>query len=67
MNVTDDPGIRDALAFLMTRAEAHRKAFEKALYAIEPNSPPGRKESADKSSTMSQGEADAEGPRKSGA
>jgi Mn-containing catalase len=42
INVTDDPGIRDALGFLMTREVAHQKSFEKALYAISPNFPPGK-------------------------
>jgi Mn-containing catalase len=42
INVTDDPGIRDALGFLMTREIAHQKSFEKALYAITPNFPPGK-------------------------
>jgi Mn-containing catalase len=42
INVTTDPGIRDALGFLMTREVAHQKAFEKALYSIEPNFPPGK-------------------------
>lgn len=32
INVTDDPGIKDALGFLMTREIAHQKSFEKALY-----------------------------------
>src|ERR1051325_4735212 len=42
INVTDDPGVKDALGFLMTREVAHQKMFEKALYAIEPNFPPGK-------------------------
>jgi len=42
ITVTDDPGIKDALTFLMTREVAHQKAFEKALYAITPNFPPGK-------------------------
>ncbi len=42
INVTDDPGIVDALRFLMTREVAHQKSFEKALYSIEPNFPPGK-------------------------
>jgi manganese catalase len=42
INVTADPGIKDALGFLMTREIAHQKSFEKALYAIEPNFPPGK-------------------------
>jgi len=40
--VTDDPGIKDALGFLMTREIAHQKSFEKALYAMSDNFPPGR-------------------------
>src|SRR5579884_956712 len=42
INVTTDPGVKDALGFLMTREVAHQKSFEKALYAIEPNFPPGK-------------------------
>ncbi|MDQ7976033.1 manganese catalase family protein [Paraburkholderia sp. SARCC-3016] len=42
INVTDDAGIRDALGFLMTREVAHQKSFEKALYSITPNFPPGK-------------------------
>jgi Mn-containing catalase len=42
INVTDDPGVKEALTFLMTREVAHQKSFEKALYAIEPNFPPGK-------------------------
>jgi Mn-containing catalase len=42
INITDDPGIKEALGFLMTREVAHQKSFEKALYAIEPNFPPGK-------------------------
>lgn len=42
INLTDDPGVRDALTFLMTREIAHQKSFEKALYSIEPNFPPGK-------------------------
>ncbi|WP_038778368.1 manganese catalase family protein, partial [Burkholderia pseudomallei] len=42
INVTDDPGIRDALGFLMTREVSHQKSFEKALYSITPNFPPGK-------------------------
>ena len=40
--LTDDPGVKEALGFLMTREIAHQKSFEKALYAIEPNFPPGK-------------------------
>jgi Mn-containing catalase len=42
INVTPDPSVQDALGFLMTREIAHQKSFEKALYAIEPNFPPGK-------------------------
>ena len=42
INITDDPGIKEALGFLMTREIAHQKSFEKALYSIEPNFPPGK-------------------------
>jgi Mn-containing catalase len=40
--ITDDPGIKEALGFLMTREIAHQKSFEKALYSITPNFPPGK-------------------------
>ncbi len=39
MNVTDDPGVKEALGFLMTREIAHQLSFEKALHAIQPNFP----------------------------
>jgi Mn-containing catalase len=42
INLTDDPGVKEALGFLMTREVAHQKSFEKALYSIEPNFPPGK-------------------------
>src|SRR5689334_13557782 len=71
INVTDDPSVKDALGFLMTREIAHQKSFEKALYAIEPNFPPGKlpgmKDFTDKYYNMSQGDGDAEGPWNSGA
>ena len=70
INVTDDPGVKDALGFLMTREIAHQKSFEKALYAIEPNFPPGKlpgmPEFTNKYYNMSQGEGDAEGPWNTG-
>jgi Mn-containing catalase len=70
INITDDPGIKDALGFLMTREVAHQKSFEKALYSIEPNFPPGKlpgkPEFTDKYYDMSQGEGDASGPWNSG-
>lgn len=66
ISVTDDPGIKDALTFLMTREVAHQKSFEKALYAIPANFPPGKlpghPDFADKYYNMSQGEGDASGP-----
>ena len=66
INCTDDPGVKDALAFLMTREVAHQKSFEKALYAMEPNFPAGKlgglPDFADKYYDMSQGEGDARGP-----
>ncbi len=70
INITDDPGIKDALGFLMTREVAHQKSFEKALYAIEPNFPPGKlpgkPEFTDVYFNMSQGEGDTTGPWNSG-
>ncbi|BEV13761.1 manganese catalase family protein [Herbaspirillum sp. DW155] len=42
INLTDDPGVKEALGFLMTREIAHQKSFEKALYSIRPNFPPGK-------------------------
>lgn len=42
INVTDDPGVKDALSFLMTREAAHMLSFEKALYSIRDNFPPGK-------------------------
>lgn len=42
INVTDDSGVKDALGFLMTREAAHQLSFEKALYAIRDNFPPGK-------------------------
>ncbi|MCW2286122.1 Mn-containing catalase [Rhodoblastus acidophilus] len=42
INVTDDADVKDALGFLMTREIAHQKSFEKALYAIHDNFPPGK-------------------------
>lgn len=66
INVTDDPGIKDALLFLMTREVAHQKSFEKALYAIEPNFPAGKigglPEFSDKYYDLSQGEGNERGP-----
>ena len=70
INLTDDPGIKDALAFLMTREVAHQKSFEKALYAIENNFPTGKLPGIEKYASMyvntSQGEGDLTGPWNSG-
>jgi Mn-containing catalase len=71
MNVTADPGVKDALGFLMTREIAHQLSFEKALYAIEPNFPPGKKPGipafTDNYYDMSQGDgADGHGPWNTG-
>src|SRR5579862_7688010 len=63
INVTDDKGVAEALGFLMTREVAHQKAFEKALYAIEPNFPPGKlpgvPEFTDKYYHLSRGDGEA--------
>jgi Mn-containing catalase len=59
INLTDDPGIRDTLGFLMTREIAHQKSFEKALHSIQPNFPqgklPGKPEFTNVYYNMSQG------------
>lgn len=71
INVTDDPGIKDALTFLMTREIAHQKSFEKALYAITPNFPPGKLPGdpayTDLYFDISQGAGNASGPWNQGA
>src|SRR3954466_12477426 len=70
INITDDPGIKDALGFLMTREISHQKSFEKALYAIEPNFPPGKLPGVpaftNKYFNMSQGTGDMQGPWNTG-
>lgn len=70
INITSDPGIKEALGFLMTREIAHQKSFEKALYAIEGNFPPGKLpgmlQFTDTYMNMSQGLGDTEGPWNSG-
>jgi len=70
INITDDPGVKDALGFLMTREIAHQKSFEKALYSMEPNFPPGKLPGmapyADLYVNTSQGEGDANGPWNTG-
>jgi Mn-containing catalase len=70
VNITVDAGVKDALGFLMTREIAHQKSFEKALYAIEPNFPPGKlpgmKKFTDTYFNMSHG-GDVQGPWNTGA
>ncbi len=70
INITDDPGIKEALGFLMTREIAHQKSFEKALYSIENNFPPGKLPGIEQFANVyvnaSQGEGDMEGPWNSG-
>ncbi|RMN40931.1 Mn-containing catalase [Pseudomonas syringae pv. apii] len=65
MNVTDDPGVKEALGFLMTREIAHQLSFEKALHTIQPNFPqgklPGMPEFTNKFFNMS-GEPNVRGP-----
>jgi len=66
INATDDPGVKEALGFLMTREVAHQKAFEKALYSIQPNFPPGKLPADEKFASvyynLSQGPGDERGP-----
>ncbi|MDT8760169.1 manganese catalase family protein [Sphingomonas psychrotolerans] len=70
INITDDPGIKEALGFLMTREVAHQKSFEKALYSIENNFPPGKLPGIEQFANVyvntSQGEGDQTGPWNSG-
>ncbi|WP_312998223.1 manganese catalase family protein [Achromobacter animicus] len=66
INATDDPGVKDALGFLMTREVSHQRSFEKALYSMEPNFPPGKLPGDPRFASvyfnMSQGEGDTRGP-----
>ena len=66
MNLTDDPGVKEALGFLMTREIAHQLSFEKALHSIQPNFPqgklPGMPEFSHVYFNMSQGEPIVRGP-----
>ncbi|MEW6024053.1 MAG: manganese catalase family protein [Pseudomonadota bacterium] len=63
---TDDPGVKEALGFLMTREVAHQKSFEKALYSMESNFPPGKMPVDPRFSSvyfnMSQGPGEMRGP-----
>lgn len=65
ISATDDPGVKDALGFLMTREISHQKSFEKALYSIESNFPPGKLPGDPRYTgvyfNMSQGEGDTRG------
>lgn len=66
INCTDDPGVKEALGFLMTREIAHQQSFEKALYSMQPNFPPGKHPGMPQFTNvyfnMSQGEGDMRGP-----
>jgi Mn-containing catalase len=66
INCTDDPGVKEALGFLMTREISHQQSFEKALYSIQPNFPPGKlpgmPEFTNVYFNMSNGEMDQRGP-----
>jgi len=65
INVTDDPGVKEALGFLMTREVSHQRSFEKALYSMQPNFPPGKLPGDPRFARtyfdMSQGEGDMRG------
>jgi Mn-containing catalase len=65
ISLTEDPGVKEALGFLMTREIAHQKSFEKALYSISPNFPPGKAPGdprfANTYFNMSQGEGEQRG------
>src|ERR1700759_1782057 len=66
INCTDDPGVKEALGFLMTREIAHQQSFEKALYSIQPNFPVGKlagvPEFTNVYFNMSTGDAELRGP-----
>lgn len=66
INCTDDAGVKEALGFLMTREVAHQISFEKALYSMQPNFPPGKMPPDPRFArvyfNMSQGENDLRGP-----
>lgn len=66
INCTDDPGVKEALGFLMTREISHQRSFEKALYSMQASFPPGKlpgmKEFASVYYNMSDGEAGERGP-----
>ena len=66
INCTDDPGVKEALGFLMTREISHQQSFEKALYSMQPNFPAGKlggmPEYTNVYFNMSVGEGDTRGP-----
>jgi Mn-containing catalase len=66
INCTDDPGVKQALGFLMTREISHQQSFEKALYSMQPNFPPGKlpgmPEFTNVYFNMSSGDGDQRGP-----
>jgi Mn-containing catalase len=66
INCTDDPGVKEALGFLMTREVSHQQSFEKALYSIHQNFPPGKLPGMPEFSNvyfkMSEGEGAPRGP-----
>lgn len=66
INATEDADVRQTLGFLMTREMSHQKSFEKALYSIEPNFPPGKLAGDPKFAnvyfSMSQGKVQTRGP-----
>ena len=66
INLTDDPGVKEALGFLMTREISHQLSFEKALYSMETSFPPGKlpgmKEFSHVYFNLSTGEGDRRGP-----
>ena len=66
INCTSDPGVKEALGFLMTREIAHQQSFEKALYSIQPNFPvgklPGMPDFTNVYFNMSTGDGDLRGP-----
>lgn len=65
LKFTDDPYVKETLMFLMTREVAHFQMFEAALDSIQPNFPPGVRQSDPRYSNpyfnMSSG-AEARGP-----
>jgi Mn-containing catalase len=66
ISCTDDPGVKEALGFLMTREMSHQQSFEKALYSMSPNFPPGKLPGDPRFTNvyfnMSQGNGDSRGP-----